>query len=149
MPWWGWIIIGIILFGSELLLIDAAFYLVFIGAAAIITGLIVLIDPSLSLSIQWIIFAVLALVTMVFFRKQLYEKLRGNLPGYKHGLGGEVIKLPETLAPGDSCRLDYRGTTWTVVNQGSASIPSNTDIKVDKVEGLTLIVSGADSQNTN
>ena len=145
MPWWGWIIVGIILFGSELLLIDAAFYLVFIGTAAVITGLVVLIDPTLSQSTQWFIFAILAIVSMVFFRKQLYEKLRGNLPGYKQGLSGEMIQLPEPLAPGDSCRLNYRGTTWTVVNRGSESIPSDTDIKIDKVEGLTIILTSSNT----
>ena len=34
MPWWGWITIGAILLGSEMLLIDAQFYLVFLGLAA-------------------------------------------------------------------------------------------------------------------
>ena len=144
MPWWGWIIVGIVLFASELLLIDAAFYLVFIGTAAIIIGLILTIDPTLSTSIQWILFAILAIVSMVFFRKKLYKKIRGNLPGYKQGLTGDIIQLPEPLAPGDSCRLDYRGTTWTVVNRGTDTIPINTDIKIDKVEGLTLILT-----NTN
>jgi len=31
MPWWGWIIFGALLLGSELMFIDAAFYLVFIS----------------------------------------------------------------------------------------------------------------------
>ena len=40
MPWWGWIIFGALLLGSELLIVDAGFYLVFIGIAAAITGLV-------------------------------------------------------------------------------------------------------------
>ena len=146
MPWWGWIILGVVLFGSELLLIDAAFYLIFIGTAAVITGLIVLIDPTISISIQWFAFAILALVAMVLFRKQLYAKLRGNLPGYKQGLDGEVIQLPEPLEPGGSCRLDYRGTTWTVKNHGSDTIPDKTNVAIDKVEGLTIILTGVDTK---
>lgn len=31
MPWWGWLIAGAALLASELLLIDAQFYLVFLG----------------------------------------------------------------------------------------------------------------------
>ena len=33
MPWWGWIVVGAVLLGAELLLIDAEFYFVFLGVA--------------------------------------------------------------------------------------------------------------------
>ena len=39
MPWWGWMIVGAILLGAELMVIDAQFYLVFLGLAAMAVGL--------------------------------------------------------------------------------------------------------------
>ena len=39
MTWWGWIIAGAILLGAELTFVNAQFYLVFIGSAAILVGL--------------------------------------------------------------------------------------------------------------
>ena len=68
MPWWGWIIFGALLLGSELMFIDAAFYLVFIGLAATITGLAGLLGLGLEYWAQWILFAGLSLVAMVLFR---------------------------------------------------------------------------------
>ena len=38
MNWWGWLIIGFVLMGAELTAVDAAFYLIFVGAAAILMG---------------------------------------------------------------------------------------------------------------
>ena len=38
MQWWAWIAVGAILLGSELAFVDAQFYLVFIGAAALVVG---------------------------------------------------------------------------------------------------------------
>lgn len=38
MTWWGWVIGGAILLGAELAFVDAQFYLVFVGTAAIIDG---------------------------------------------------------------------------------------------------------------
>ncbi len=38
MQWWAWIAVGAILLGSELALVDAQFYLVFIGASALVVG---------------------------------------------------------------------------------------------------------------
>ena len=141
MPWWGWIIFGALLFGSELMFIDAAFYLVFIGLAAIITGLVELLGVSLEYWVQWILFAVLSLVSMVLIRQQLYNKLRGGSgPGYETGPAGETIKLVQDLAPGDSCRMPYRGTTWTVFNDGAKAFTSNENVRIHSVDGLTLKV---------
>ena len=39
MQWWAWIAVGAILLGSEMTLVNAQFYLVFIGSAALVVGL--------------------------------------------------------------------------------------------------------------
>ena len=48
MPWWGWMIFGALLLGAELLGVDAGFYLVFIGLAAALTGLLELAGLGLA-----------------------------------------------------------------------------------------------------
>ncbi len=143
MPWWGWMIFGTFLLGSELLAIDAAFYLVFIGIAAILTGLAGLIGLELELWVQWMLFAGLSLVAMVLFRKQLYQKIRGGGVGYDASPVGEILKLEETLQPGDKCRMAHRGTTWTILNNGSETIDKGSNVRVNSVEGLTLVISPA------
>ena len=40
MQWWAWIAIGAILLGSELTLVNAQFYLVFLGISALIVGVL-------------------------------------------------------------------------------------------------------------
>src|ERR1700722_12101289 len=40
MQWWGWVTVGAILLGSELTFVNAQFYLVFVGGAALIVGLL-------------------------------------------------------------------------------------------------------------
>ena len=139
MPWWGWIIFGALLLGSELMFIDAAFYLVFIVLAAIITGLVGLLGMSLDYWVQWILFAGLSLVAMLLFRRQLYEKLRGGSgAGYETGPAGETIKLDQNLAPGDRARISYRGTTWTILNMGAEAMSSDENVRIHSVDGLTL-----------
>ena len=140
MPWWGWVVFGAFLLGSELLFVDAAFYLVFIGASAIFVGLLGLAGVTLDLWAQWLLFSVLAVVTMVFFRKSLYEKLRGGTSDYKERLVGDIIHLEETIGPGESCRLTYQGTTWTVVNRGTKIMEKGSDVAIDHVDGTTIIV---------
>ena len=138
MPWWGWIILGLMLLGSELLVIDAGFYLVFIGIAAAITGLVALADLGLELWHQWMLFSVLALVLMVLFRKKLYAKLRGAGVGYETGPAGEIVTLEQALEPGQTGRMNYRGTDWTIVNESDRPIGAGQRARIGAVDGLKL-----------
>ncbi len=140
MPWWGWMIFGAFLLGSELLGVDAAFYLVFIGLAAVLTGFIEVIGIDLEPWVQWLAFSVFGLVLMIFFRKKLYQKLRGDGVGYEVGPTGEMVQMAETLQPGDSGRLSFRGTDWTVVNDGDTTIEKGSRVRISRIDGLTLIV---------
>ena len=76
MAWWTWIVIGALLLGAELFFIEAEFYLVFIGVAAILSGLLALNAPDLPLWTEWIVFATLSIVSMVLFRRRVYTALR-------------------------------------------------------------------------
>jgi len=55
MQWWAWIAVGAILLGSELAFVDAQFYLVFVGAAALVVGFLSLARADLAVWLQWLI----------------------------------------------------------------------------------------------
>ena len=76
-------VLGAILLGAEMFAIDAQFYLVFLGVSAALVGLAGLFGISMDLWVQWTAFAVLSLIFMFTFRKQLYMKIRGNVEGFK------------------------------------------------------------------
>jgi inner membrane protein len=138
MPWWGWMIIGAVLFGSELLIVDAGFYLVFIGIAAALTGLVELAGLGLEPWVQWVLFSAIALTSMVLFRDKLYAKLRGSGVGYEVGPAGEIVTVEQTLQPGETGRLAYRGTEWTVVNSSKEVFEQGQHVQISSVHGLTL-----------
>src|SRR6202035_3567591 len=75
MQWWAWIAVGAILLGSELAFVDAQFYLVFVGAAALVVGFLGLTGADLAVWLQWLIFAALAVSSMVGFRRRIYERM--------------------------------------------------------------------------
>ena len=77
MPWWGWMMTGTLLFGAEMLGVSAQFYLVFVGAAALVVGLLGMAGVALPEWAQWITFAVVALICMALFRARLYSKFKG------------------------------------------------------------------------
>jgi len=140
MPWWGWIVLGTLLFCVELFAIDVQFYLVFIGAGALLVGILGLAGLELPVWGQWLLFALISLTAMVTFRRRLYDKLRGNIPDMKQGILGDFVTLGQALEPGASCRTEYRGTTWTAVNVGDVVIPSGSNAVIETMDGLTLNV---------
>lgn len=140
MSWWGWVIAGTILLAAELAYVNAQFYLVFIGGAAIVVGLVAALVPGLQAWAQWAIFAVLAVASMVMFRSRIYRRLRGHLPLVRTGPAGEMVTLPSALAPGESCQAEHGGTFWTVRNDASVPLPAGSRVRVARVHGLTLLV---------
>ena len=142
MQWWAWIAVGAILLGSELSFVDAQFYLVFVGASAFVVGLLQLTGLELAIWLQWLIFAVLAATSMLTFRRRIYERMRRGLPAMKGGPAGETVTLPTALPPGETCRLEYRGGSWSAVNGGKSVIPAGSQARITRVDGLTLVVHG-------
>lgn len=140
MTWWAWIILGVVLLGAELFAIDAQFYLVFLGLSAVLVGVAGSLGPDLPSWIEWLSFAALSVLTMFTVRKQLYEKVRGRPLGTVESDVGGRVELAEDLAPGRSCRTEYRGSLWTAVNVGTRPIPAGEQARIEAVDGLTLHV---------
>jgi membrane protein implicated in regulation of membrane protease activity len=140
MQWWAWIAVGAILLGLEVFFVNAEFYLVFIGVAALVMGNARLLGMAAADWLQWLLFAALAAFFMVTFRRLIYERLRRRLPTLHLGPAGQIVVLPAALEPGESCRLEYRGSSWNAVNAGLSPIGAGARARIDRVDGLTLMV---------
>ena len=141
MPWWGWIIVGAVLLGAEMFVVDAQFYLVFLGIAAALVGLAGLAGVAMPEWAQWLAFAVLSVVSMLAFRRRLYAKLRRPGGDVDERLTlGDRIRLPGGLAPGETGRVDYRGTSWSARNTGDAAIAPGDEAEIVEVDRFTLKV---------
>ena len=144
MQWWGWCILGVALFGLEILAVDAQFYLIFAGLAAVVVGLAGLVGIDVPVWAQWLSFGVLALVAMFTLRRPIYAKLMNKpLLGQIATDVDQRIVLTQDLAPGKSCRIEYRGSGWTAINVGDRAIASGSAARIDSVDGLTLRVRAA------
>ena len=150
MPWWAWLIAGIVLMVVELAAIDLSFYLVFLGVAAVLVGIAVLGDPMLSVEAQWILYGVLAVASMVFFRRKVYERLRGGVQGFDNSTVGEIVELAEDVPAGGSTRVDMRGSQWTATNIGNAAMGAGAKARIVAVSGASvdIVPMSASAQTT-
>ncbi len=136
MPFWAWIALGAALLATEMFVIDAAFYLFFLGVSALLVA--ALAPLGVPETAQWVTFGIVGIVTMVLFRQKLYQKLRGGLPGFEDKSMGKSILLSEELAPGATTRVEHRGTSWTAKNVDDSVIPAGTQAAIHAIDGLTV-----------
>lgn len=149
MPWWGWVSIGIILMGVELTAVDAAFYLVFVGAAAVCVGIIGLAGFAMPVWGQLLAFAVLAVASMVLFRGKLYDKVRGGLPGFEYKVAGRFVSVEEEVPLGGQTRVELQGTQWTAVNVGPTPIAAGARARVVGRDSVNLSIAGLAGETVN
>lgn len=139
MPWWAWILSGLALLGLELLL--GSFYLLFLGLAAIIVGLIAMFGASGPLWLEWLLFIVFSAGLVLLLRKPLLGKfnLRSD-PRDIDSLVGTAAVAVDTILPGGIGKVDMRGTVWTAHNGGASALAPGQRCRVERVEGLSLWV---------
>ena len=58
--------------------------------------------------------------------------------GYETGPKGEIVTVEQSLQPGETGRLAYRGTEWTVVNTSEQAFEQGQHVQISSVDGLTL-----------
>jgi membrane protein implicated in regulation of membrane protease activity len=134
-------VLGIGLLGVEMFVIDAQFYLVFIGLSAAVVGLLGLFGVDLPHWAQWLVFSGLAIAAMFSFRRRLYEMVRNRSGHVEERLTvGDRVLVTTRLEPGQSGRVEYRGSSWNARNTGTTPIEPGREAVIAAVDGLTLHV---------
>jgi inner membrane protein len=138
MPWLAWIVLGVVLLAVELTLVDAQFYLLFVGVSATLVGLLGLIGVGIPDWLQWVVFAALSVVALTIFRRKIYDMTRVHGDRVTTGPTGEEVTVPARMASGETCRVEFRGSTWSALNTGEHVIPADARAQIVGVDGLTL-----------
>ncbi|MXY00597.1 MAG: NfeD family protein [Chloroflexi bacterium] len=135
MPWWGWITLGGLLLIAELVG-GGALYLLFVGIAAILVGILVVLASDLPFWAHWPIFAVLALALLVGLRRHAHERI--NRSGGFEAITGEHAFVIDEIVPAGYGQASLRGAKWEAHNLGSSTLTDGQRVRVERVDGLTL-----------
>ena len=133
-------IAGCVLAGIEIAGADLAFYCIFLGVSALLVGVVQLAGGDLAAWEQWLLFAVLAVTSMVFFRGRLYGRLRNRMPGFDNTPAGDVVRVAQDVAVGERTRVELRGSQWTATNVGTGPIAADAPARVVGTRGAGLSI---------
>ena len=71
--------------------------------------------------LQWLLFGVLSVITLFFFRDPLLRRMRASsAPAPIDSLTADIAVAKEDIAPGAVGRAELRGTSWSARNVGLA-----------------------------
>ncbi|MEO5641326.1 MAG: NfeD family protein [Sphingomicrobium sp.] len=140
-PGWWWAIGGILLLIAEV--IAPGFFLVFIGAAALATGLFALLF-GLGIELQLVLFVAYTAVAVLAGRR-FYASPRGGRPEHLNDrpaqLIGRRVIVSQAIAP-DGGRVRLGDSEWSARGANAAIGDA---VIVRRVEGNCLIVDPAPS----
>ncbi len=137
---WSWIVLGLVLLGLELVLPGGV--LLWLGVAAIVTGLNTLLI-GLSVPLQWVTFGALSLISvgawMLWSRKRYGRDLPSESPLLNRRtaryMGREVV-LAEPINDGFG-RIQIEDSFWQVTGPDLAQ---GTRVRIVGAQGSVLIV---------
>ena len=137
MPWWLWT-----LFGLALLLLEVqtfnTFYLMFFGAGALLVGVLDAVGLVDAGWLQWLLFSVLSIGTLVLFRRPIMMRLAPVGADRVDNLVGETAIVTEDIPIGAVGKAEMRGTVWSARNDGPTPLRKDTRCRVQRVDGLTV-----------
>ena len=141
MIWWLWLVLGLALVGLEMLT-PGGFFVIFFGAAAILIGFLGGVGAAGPPWMQWLFFSVLSVASLAFFRKPLMRRFRlsENASPAVDSIVGEACVVLEPPAADGYGKVELRGATWTARSVDGAALSRGQRCRVERVDGLTLLI---------
>jgi len=139
MDWWLWILLGFLLLLAELVT-PGGFYILFFGLGAIAVGLLAAFESAGPTWFQFVLFSIISVLSLWFFREKLLELTRGPSTDRVDTYIGETAVALEDISVNGIGKTEMRGTPWNTRNLSGRPLTRGERCKVERVEGLTLFV---------
>ena len=138
LDFWHWLIFAVGLLILEVFA-PGAFFL-WMGVAAAVVGALLWLIPGMSWEIQFLVFAILSIASIVFWRKRMTdnptESDQPNLNRRGQQYVGRTFTLEEPIVNGNG-KIHVDDSTWKV--EGN-DCPEGTQVTVTGVDGVILKV---------
>ncbi|MGH7856366.1 MAG: NfeD family protein [Candidatus Binatia bacterium] len=139
MPWWLWMLLGMLLAVLEVQ-VPSNFYLLAFGIGASLVGIIVGLFGGGPAWLQWLLFTICS-VAAVLVLQRYFVKSQANRWTAEREIDsfiGELAIASEDLPAGAVGKVELRGSVWSGRNTGASAVSKGQRCRVEKVEGLTL-----------
>ena len=137
MEWWHWLVLGLILVALEMAA-AGGFYVIFFGIAALAIGGLHMLGAAGPSWFQFLLFSVIAVVSLLLFRRPLLRTLQPEGASDVDSLVGETAIPLSDIAPGAVGQAELRGSAWSARNLAAVPILRGERCRVVRVERLMI-----------
>jgi len=138
LRYWHWLIFAIVLIVLEVF--SPAAFFVWIGAAAAITGVTLLILPDIAWQTQFVVFAIASIISILagrsFFNSKSVNIDDPTLSQLEKKLIGKICEVEQAIRNGNG-RVKVGETTWTATG---ADCNAGESVRIVAVNGAVLEV---------
>jgi len=140
IAWWHWLGLGLILVALEMAA-SGGFYIIFFGVSAIVLAVLRLAGVGSPLWLQLVLFAVMAVGSLLLFRHPLLRWLQLDRPGVNvDSMIGDVAVPLDDIAPGAVGRAELRGTVWSARNSAARAVARGERCRVVTIDQLMILI---------
>lgn len=138
MAWWMWMLLGFALLALEIFT-PGGFFVMFFGAGAILVGLLAVAELVRTPWVEWIVFTVVSVVSLLVLRPRLVSRMR--VDGHDvDTMVGEAGTMLDDVAAGQLGKAELRGTAWNARNVEARALRRGERVRIVEVDGLTILV---------
>ena len=140
LVWWMWLVLGLLLLVGEMLM-PTDFFIFFFGIGAVATALTTAVGLTTDPLSQAIAFFVVSLVSLASLRNWLRGLLHKDTPKREvDSLVGAIATAVDPIPASGVGKVMLRGSPWNARNINNAEIAKAARVRVEKVDGITLVV---------
>jgi hypothetical protein len=132
-----WLSAGLLLIIGDLL--ASSFFLLFLGAGALITGIAAAIGVEND-AILWLIFALSSAFLAMLLRKPLLSRFGPQKKSLYNEHEGQIVEIADIENDLGPAKAKYRGSMWPVRSASGQTLELGQKLKVLSLDGITLVV---------
>lgn len=138
LEFWHWMILAAVLAGFEIL--TPGFFFLWLGGAALITGVVALIAPTLDWEIQVLVFAILSGASVLAWYKLRHKLTTRSDDSTLNRRGEQMLARTATLTEPIVNGRGHLRIDDTVWRCEGPDLPAGTRVKVTSVRGPMLLI---------
>ena len=134
-----WFAIGIM--GLIVEVAIGGFWILFFGAGAILTAVLVWTGTFPDIDRQILSFVVSSTLMLILFRKMLVKSFGKKTGGESwNNPAGQIVDVVQEIPKQGSGRVEFQGSPWEALSEEGVSFPAGSKVKIARQEGLKLWV---------
>lgn len=129
--------------GLLLILADVAFgtfFVMFLGAGALITASILWMGIPMNTASQWLTFSGLSTMGVVLLRKKLMQWFGPSKEERFEEHKGQTVLVTESITPANPGKVKYRGAEWQAATNNDDSFDKGENAVITHLDGIVVYI---------